>query len=142
VTSPRNVRALLVFLIMAGVWFGAIALMWSLGAPRAIAGVFSLFGLLILVIAVDFFAGASTVSADRAGLRARHKIFGIATTKSIDAADVEGIQPKVGGHVGNHPYFDVVARLKDRSARTLARYLESRSDAEVVAAKLWSALRG
>jgi hypothetical protein len=141
VAPARDVRSFSVFVMVAVVWFGVIAFMWNLGAPRFIAGIFSLFGLLILAIAIDFFAGRSIVAADRAGVRARHTVLGIATAKSIDAAQIESIEPKVGGHTGNHPYFDVEARLKDRSARTLARYLKSRSDAETVAAKLSAALR-
>jgi hypothetical protein len=140
VAPIRSASAFTTFVIILIVWFGAIAFMWNMGAPRFVAGAFALFGLLVFALAIDFFAGTSTVSAGRAGLRARRTVLGIATTKSIDAAQVDAIEPKVAGSAGNHPYFDVEARLKDRSSRTLARYLERRSDAEAVAAKLWAAL--
>jgi len=136
----RDADAFMTFLLFAAIWFGTIALMWHLGAPIFFAVVFALFGLLILCMAVDFFAGTSTVDADGAGLRARHAVLGMSRAKSIEAAEVESIASKVAGHVGNRPYFDVEARLKDRSARTLARYFVSRDDADAVAAKLWEAL--
>ena len=136
----RDADAFLTFLLFAAIWFGVIALMWRGGAPPFFAVVFALFGLLILCMAVDFFAGTSVVSADGAGLRARHAVLGMSRAKSIEAAEVESIASKVAGHVGNRPYFDVEARLKDRSARTLARYFVSRDDADAVAAKLWEAL--
>jgi len=119
-----------------------IALMWRLGAPIFVAGFFSLFGLLILAMAVDFFIGTSIVSADSAGLRTRHALLGMSRSKSIEAAQVDSIASKVGGHYGHHPYFDVEARLKDQSSRTLARYFVNRDDADVVAAKLWAGLGG
>ena len=140
VAPLRDLGAAMTFLFFAAIWFTAIGFMWRFGAPMFFAAIFSLFGLLILCMAIDFFAGTSIVSADRAGLRARHAVLGIATSKSIDAAQVESIAPKVGGHVGTRPYFDIEARLKDRSSRTLARYLVNRADAEAFAAKLWVAL--
>ena len=140
VAPLRDARAFATFFIVAAVWFGMIAFMWTMGAPRPVSVFFVLFGLLILAVAIDFFAGSSMVSADRAGIRARHSILGLSSTKSIDAQQIASIDPKVGGHVGKHPYFDVEARLADQSTRTLARYFESRGDAEIVAAKLWAAL--
>jgi hypothetical protein len=142
VGPQRDAGAMVTFLIFAAIWFGVIALMWRLGAPLFFAGVFALFGVLILCMAVDYFAGSSTVSADRAGLRARHAVLGLASSKSIDAAQVEAIAAKVGGHSGNQPYFDVEARLAGGTSQTLARYFHSRDEADVVAAKLWVALRG
>jgi hypothetical protein len=140
VAPHRDVGAFFTFLFFAAIWFGTIALMWRGGAPPFFAVIFSIFGVLILAMAVDFFTGTSVVSADGAGLRARHAVLGMSRARSIDAADVESIASKVAGHVGNRPYFDVEARLKDHSARTLARYFVSRDDADAVAAKLWEAL--
>jgi hypothetical protein len=137
----RDAGAFTTFVLFAVVWFGAIGFMWNFGAPTFIAGVFSLFGLLILAMAIDFFTGTSIVSADFAGLRTRHAVLGMSRSKSIEAAQVDSIASKVGGHYGHHPYFDVEARLKDKSSRTLARYFVNRDDADVVAAKLWEALR-
>lgn len=137
----RDGGAFATFFLFAAVWFGTIFLMWRLGAPAFIAGVFSLFGLLILVMAVDFFAGTSVVSAGAAGLRVRHAVLGVSRSKSVDSARIDAIASKVGGHFGtNRPYFDVEARLKDSSSRTLARYFVNRGDADVFAAKLWDAL--
>ena len=136
----RDAGAFTTFVFFAAIWFGVIALMWRLGAPIFIAGFFSLFGLLILAMAVDFFTGTSIVSADSAGLRTRHALLGMSRSKSIEAAQVDSIASKVGGHYGHHPYFDVEARLKDQSSRTLARYFVNRDDADVVAAKLWEGL--
>jgi hypothetical protein len=62
------------------------------------------------------------------------------TAKSVDVARIDTIASKVGGHFGKRPYFDVEARLNDRSSRTLARYFVNRGDADVFAAKLWTAL--
>lgn len=141
VRSPRKVSSLAVAFVIAVIWFGAIALMWTTGAPGFFDVVFSLFGLLILGMAIDFFAGSWSVTADRAALQARHAIFGVGVrSKSLDAGEIAAIEPKVGGHVGHRPFFDVEARLTNGSKRTLVRYLEDRSDAEAVAAKLWSAL--
>jgi hypothetical protein len=137
----RDSGAVTTFLIFGTIWFGTIALLWRGGAPSFVGVFFALFGLLILGIAVDFFTGTSVVSADAAGLCARHAVLGMSRAKSIDANEVESIASKVAGHVGNRPYFDVEARLKDHSARTLARYFVSRDDADAVAAKLWEALR-
>lgn len=140
----RDAGAFTTFVFFAVVWFGAIGFMWDLGAPAFIAGVFSVFGLLILAMAVDFFTGTSVVSADFAGLRTRHAVLGMSRmsrSKSIEAAQVDSIASKVGGHYGDHPYFDVEARLKDKSSRTLARYFVNRDDADAFAAKLWEALR-
>jgi hypothetical protein len=137
----RDAGAFTTFVLFAAIWFGAIGFMWSFGAPTFIAGVFSLFGLLILAMAVDFFTGTSVVSADFAALRTRHAVLGMSRSKSIEAAQVDSIAAKVGGHYGNHPYFDVEARLTDKSSRTLARYFVNRDDADAFAAKLWEALR-
>jgi hypothetical protein len=136
----RNASAFTVFILFAAIWFGAIALIWRFGAPLFIAGLFALVGVVILCIAIDFFAGKSIVSVDRNGVRTTHSVFGIRKTKEVRADDIASIAAKVGGHVGSHPYFDVEARLKDQSSRTLARYFVSRNDADAVAAKLWAAL--
>jgi hypothetical protein len=136
----RDSSAFTVFVLFAAIWFGAIALIWRFGAPLFIAGLFAVIGLVVLFIAVDFFAGKSVVNVDRDGLRATHSVFGIRKTKAVPADDIVSIAAKVGGHAGRHPYFDVEARLKDQSSRTLARYFVSRNDADAVAAKLWAAL--
>lgn len=136
----RDADALTTFVLFAVIWFGIIAMMWRFGAPGFFAAIFAMFGLIILFMAVDFFAGTSTVGADKSGLRTQHRVLGMARAKSIDAAAVESIASKAGGHFGNRPYFDVEARLSDRSSRTLARYFVSRDDADAVAAKLWEAL--
>ena len=140
VAPHRDMSAFTVFILFATIWFGAIALIWQFGAPLFIAGLFAIVGLVILFMAVDFFAGKSTVSVDRAGVRATHSLFGIKKTKTVPANDIASIAAKVGGHVGNHPYFDVEARLKDQTSQTLARYFVSRTDADAVAAKLWAEL--
>ena len=142
VPPHRDFGALATFFLFGAIWFGAIALIWRAGAPTFIAGAFSLFGVVILLMAVDYFTGTSVVTADRSGLQARRVVLGIPKATSIERDEVESIASKVGGHFSKRPYFDVEARLKNHSSRTLARYVVNRSDADAIAAKLWAALVG
>jgi len=95
IAPAREFGSLVTMIIVMLVWFGAVALMFRLGAPLR----------------------ASTSSRRKSTVRS-----------------------KLGARSGRKQYYEVEARLTDNSTRTLARYLRSSDDAEVLAAKIWYAV--
>lgn len=128
------------FVIFAAIWIGAIVLMIRQGAPLFMAGVFSIFGVLLVVAAFDYVFGVAIARADRSGINARREVFGFGASNVVDAAQIETIDARVNGYAGRRALWDVVANLRDGRTRTIARYIRDRDDAEALAARLWFAL--
>jgi len=140
IAPAREFGSLVTMVIVMLVWFGAVALMFRLGAPLPIAAIFSLFGLVFLIVVIDAVAGRSIVTADPRLVRARREWLGIGTRVDIEPAKIDSVRSKLGARSGRKQYYEVEARLTDNSTRTLARYLRSSDDAEVLAAKIWYAV--
>jgi len=71
--------------------------MFALDAPIFFPILFSAFGLLIVVIGIDWMIGRSIVRADRAALSIRRTWLGYGSSRTIAPKDITTITTSIGG---------------------------------------------
>lgn len=130
-----SVLSSLTFLV---VWCGAIVGMVKIGAPILFPIFFGLFALLMIIGLFDAFFGRSYVTVSHSAITIRRSVLMFSTTRTLSPADLESITPKPVGS-GSKPLYDIELRLPPAQARALGCYLKSHDDAEIVAARMWTA---
>ncbi len=122
-------------LLFLAVWNGAIAAMIHFDAPWGISAFFIAIDLLLIVAAVDYFFGRSTIEVDSSGVRVRRQWLGMGSnTRSYDPASIASIDGTTPA--ANSKSFGVTIKLRDGDTRLIASNLPSRESADSVAAKM------
>lgn len=125
------------YLVFCAIWFGALALIRSLGGPLFIVVLFGLFGAVVLFFVLDRLAGRSVVSVNRTQIVARRTFL---PTRIVPAVEIETIHPTIANANDRRALYDLAARLRDGREVTIAKYLYTRRDAEMVAARILRAM--
>jgi hypothetical protein len=123
------------FVLFTLIWFGVIAVMVAFGAPIFFPILFSGFGLLIVVIGIDWMIGRSTIRADRAAIFIRRTWLGYGSSRTIAPKDITAITTSIGGVQNGVPLYDVVIRCGPKKFGA-AKYIRLKHDAEMVAARM------
>jgi MFS family permease len=123
------------FVLFTLIWFGVIAVMFAFGAPIFFPILFSAFGLLIVVVGIDWMIGRSLVRADRAALSIRRTWLGYGSSRTIEPKEITAITTSIGGVQNGVPLYDVVIRCGPKKFGA-AKYIRLKHDAEMVAARM------
>ncbi|HEY6139363.1 MAG TPA: hypothetical protein VI670_16495, partial [Thermoanaerobaculia bacterium] len=127
-------RDIVPFVLFCAIWFGAIALMVSENVPIFIPGFFALLGFLIVVAMIDSAIGRTIIRADTKGLVVRRRWLGpVGFTQKFAPEEVDSI---VAAPTANSPFYQLDVVRRAGSKLTIAQYVRSRKDAEMLAARL------
>lgn len=132
IRSPARPGDAIGYAVFFTLWFGALALFYELGAPLAVPLFFGAIGALFVLFALDFVFARTTLTATRTALTVRSW----RGRSTIPATDITRLEPGIGATIGNRAYHSVRAVLRDGRTRTVARYLRTRRDAEMLAQRL------
>jgi hypothetical protein len=119
-------------------WFGIVAFLLRMHAGFFFPSVFAAFGLLLLFALFDFILGRSTIRAGRDRLVVTRSWLGFVRSRTYPVQQVVSASATVGmtsGGGSGTPYYDVNLGLSSGGRAVAAKYLRSRKDAEVLAAK-------
>lgn len=120
------------------IWWGAIALMWNLDAPRWFAGLFLLFALPLTWAALDMWLSRNVVTASRAELIRTGGLMG--RTRVLPADTIREIEIGSGTQAGEQLFYRLHA-VSDADRKVLiASMLDNQRIARLVAEQLRDAL--
>lgn len=111
--------------------------MRTAGAPLFAVLFFAIIGLVVAAWAVDFLVGKSVIAASRTELRFRRSLFGM---RVVAATEVVSIAPRIGTSRGGRALYNLQATLRNGRTATIAWHLQSRRDAEMLAARILRSL--
>ncbi len=127
------------FVLFTVIWYAALAGMYAMQVPRFFPGFFAVVGLIIVVIGCDWLFGRSVIRADRRSLSLQRTWLGFGSPRSIAPHDVTAITTSIGGTQNGAAVYDVVVRCGE-TKHNAARYVQSKRDAEMVAARVRRAI--
>ncbi|HUR79796.1 MAG TPA: hypothetical protein VM733_03460 [Thermoanaerobaculia bacterium] len=137
IRSSARLADVVSYVIFFTLWYGALYLIRQLGAPLWVVLFFALFGFAFVLFAFDFVFGRTHLTATRSLLKVRRTWLGIGPpARVLPSSAITALAPKLGVSVGNRAYHAVVATLATGSTRGIARYLRTRHDAEMLAARV------
>jgi hypothetical protein len=136
--AKKTFSGVLGSLFFLGAWNAAIWAMIHFHVPWGIPAVFGALDLIFIFGTIDYLFGRSTIEADRAGIRVRRTRLGFGSTRTFEEPRIESID--VLGQSGGGGTFTVTLKLKDGGKPFIANYLTTRGTADVLAAKMWTAL--
>ncbi len=137
VGSPGRIADAIGYLVFFIIWYGALALFRSFGAPMWVLVLFGAFAGLFVLFAVDLLLGRTTLTADRTRLTIRRTWLGIGLlSRTIPAAEIVRLEERIGVSTGNRAYHAVRAVLRDGRIRGVARHIRTRRDAEMLALRV------
>ncbi|HSP15915.1 MAG TPA: hypothetical protein VLV78_14310 [Thermoanaerobaculia bacterium] len=139
IRASKTIGGVIGGLVLLLVWNAAIAAMIHFGAPWGIPLVFIVIDLLLIVSAIDYFFGRSTIEVDASGVRVRKQWLGMGSREtSYETASIKSIDGTTAGV--NSLSFGVTLELQDGSKKLLGTNLPSRESADTVAAKMMADL--
>ncbi len=127
------------YLFFVAIWFSALEFMRRFGAPLWIVILFAIFGTIVFIAVADILLGRSKIVVRRDGLIARRTWLGLGTSRSIAIDDIESIAPKTGTTQGTRALYDVAVGRGGKRV-TIARHLDTRRDADALAARITDSL--
>jgi hypothetical protein len=131
-TRPKLRETIPAFLFLF-VWFGALGLVTSAGAPIVFPILFAIIGLFVMLVVIDSAIGRSVIRTDPTGITVKRIWFGPGSSSTIPAAQIESV---VAIPTSNSPYYEVdVIRLGGMKVR-VAGSIHDRHDAEMLAARI------
>jgi hypothetical protein len=139
ITVGPATKGRLGFILFSIVWYGVIVVMFAFGVPRFFPMFFGLLGLIIVLIGVDWMLGRSVIRADRQSLSLLRTWIGFGSPHELPPRDVTAITTSIGGVQNGVPMYDVVVHCGEKRF-TAAKYVQSKRDAEMVAARVRRAI--
>jgi len=127
------------FILFSVIWYGVIVAMFALGAPRFFPIFFGLIGLIIVLVGFDWMLGRSRIRADRQTLSLLRTWIGFGSPHELPPRDVTAITTSIGGSQNGVAVYDVVVHCGEKKF-TAAKYVQSKRDAEMVAARVRRAI--
>lgn len=121
-------------------WAGAIAVMLSLGAPRLLAGVFGVVGLLVLWGVLELWLRVTRVTADAGEVIVATGYLSPGRERRIPMAEIAEVKTRIGMQAGSRPYYDLVLVRGDGRRTTAAHGIRDKQEAEWLAETLRRAL--
>lgn len=138
---PHRRSGDVIALVLFGIFFfGILAFMERFGVPWLFLGLFAVIGAFILSAAVGLLAGRFTVTADPSGLTIRRRWLLGSSTRTIPAAEVASIAPRIGMTMGEIAYHDVLVQTTDGRVAKAAAHLRRKRDADMLSAWLLRSL--
>jgi hypothetical protein len=131
--NPGAALSLSCFLLL---WCGTIVVQLYVGAPRFFPIVTGLFGILILIAALDLWLGVSRVAADSHTLNVATGYLSPGRERSIAAVDVAGVSVSIGMRAGSRVYYDIAVIQKGGKKLTAGRSVRDKLEAEWLAATI------
>lgn len=110
--AARNMGVTFGLLTFLSIWTGIIWFMIRKEAPLVFPIVFGVFDLLLMVGAFRMLFHAVRVTADRSGLRIRHRLLLLTWTHTVDRADVDAIKLRIGMQSGTHAFYDLLVHTR------------------------------
>ena len=128
------------FLIFFPLWFAALGVARSFGAPLFILAFVALISLLVAVFVLDYLLRRTTIRADRTNLTIRHTWLGLGSRRAIPSSEIARLDSAVGSTFGNRGFHDVRAVLRDGRTRAVAKHIRNRRDAEMLGERIGRAV--
>ncbi|MBI4465519.1 MAG: hypothetical protein HY647_12510 [Acidobacteria bacterium] len=128
--NPKAAVALTGFLLL---WSGAVWLLYALEAPLVFLAVFGLFEVLLIVLALDLWFGATRLTIGSGSLRHRHTVLGLGFTRTLSFAEISGLKIHIGMQSGGRsgtPYYDIRLVLRNGKERTVVSSIRDKRQAE------------
>lgn len=142
VGGNRGIGEVIGFVFFLLIWFGAVAVMWTVGAPKIMLIFFSAVAVFITYIAIELTLGRTRIRLGRQQLEVRRTLAGIPVgSRVLLPADIEQIVPAPGMRSGGRAFHDVVIHLRNGKRLKAGRHIVNLRDAEALAAKLLRAVR-
>lgn len=138
-TAAKTFGSVFKSLLFLAIWNAGLVALIHYGAPWFIDGFFIVIDLLLLVASIDYFAGKTTVTVDRAGVRLRKTWFGQGGTQSIAADSIASIDA-MAISAQNGSSFGVMLKLRDNTTQRVGAYIQDRESADIIAAKMMADL--
>jgi len=127
------------FILFSIIWYAVIIVMFVFQVPRFFPMFFGLVGLIIMWVGFDWMLGQSVIRADRQSLSILRTWIGFGSPQEIPPRDVSAITTSIGGVQNGVPTYDVVVQCGEKKV-TAAKYVQSKRDAEMVAARVRRAI--
>ena len=141
--AMRNVSFAAGMTVFILIWTGGLWLQWRVGFPWIFPLLFGLFELLLIVVAIDLWFGAITVTIGAGVVRRRHTILGLGSTREIPAADIAQIDLPITmqttGRSGT-PYYELRAKRTNGRKLSLGSGIRDKRQAEWLAAEMRAAI--
>lgn len=135
--NPGAAASLTLFLV---IWWGTVVVQVYLGAPSFFPIATALFGILILIGALDLWIGVSRVTVDSGSVNVATGYLLPGRERSIAAADVADVSVAIGMRAGSTVYYDVALVQKGGKKVIAGRYIRDKREAEWLAATIKGAL--
>lgn len=124
-------------------WTGALWLQYTLGFPWIFVVVTGVFELLLILIVLDVWLGATTVTIGSESVHRRHAILGIGSTRVIPKRSITSIDLRISmqstGRSGT-PYYELRATLDTGRHKHLGRGIRNKRHAEWLLERMRSEL--
>jgi len=137
VAARARARDIVTMFLFCAIWFGTIAILWSVGAAKFFAIVFALMGLLVVYAMIDAIVGRTSIRADSSGLVVRRTWFGAGVASTIAADSIKSV---IANQTVNSSTYEVDVIGANNRKTQIARYIAERHDAEMLAARLQRAV--
>jgi hypothetical protein len=121
-------------------WMGALALTIVLHAPLLFPIVFGLFGLLLVLIVLDAWLGATRVVAGDGQVTVATGWLVPRRERTLRAADIAGISSRIASQQGTTPYYDITIETKAGTRVAAGRAVRDKREAEWLAEMLMRAI--
>jgi hypothetical protein len=139
ITVGPATKGRLGFILFTIVWYGVIVVMFAMQVPKFFPGFFALIGLIIVFVGFDWMLGRSFIRADRQELVLHRTWIGFGSPHSIAPRDVSEITTSIGGTQNGMSMYNINVRCGGKKY-TAASYMQSKRDAEMVAARVRRAI--
>jgi len=127
------------FAVFLFIWWGVVGMMAIFDVPIFLPIIFGFAGVIILLVAIDWWIGRSLIEASRRTLVYKRAWLGFGPERTIASGEVDDVTTTIGTTVGEGSattlYYDLIAHQGERKRR-IARYLRSKRDAEMLAARI------
>ncbi len=142
-SAMRNLSFAAGMTVFILIWTGGLWLQWRVGFPWIFLLICGLIELLLIVIAVDLWFGATTVTIGSGIVRRRHTVLGVGSTREIALGDISQIDLPITmqttGRSGT-PYYELRALRKNGRKLSLGSGIRNKRQAEWLAAEMRAAL--
>ena len=138
--AARNPGAAVGVTLFLLLWIAAIGFQLYLGAPLLFPVVFGLFGVLILIGAMDLWMGVSRVNVDAGTVTLATGYLWPGKERTFPATEIADVAAKMGMRSGRTPYYDVVLVKANGKKVHAGRSVRDKREAEWLAEKIKEAL--
>jgi hypothetical protein len=135
--NPGVATGLTVFLL---IWCAAIGAGIHFGAPIIFPIVFSLFGILILLLTLDAWLKVTRVTVEPGSITVASGYFTTGAGKTIDSREIADVTPTSTMQGGGTAYYDVTIVRKDGKKVSAGSGIRDKREAEWLAATLKGSL--